>query len=210
MNVIEVVQGTPEWLAARAGNVTASKITDVMAKARNGSQKDSVTRRNYLYQVAAERLSGKPCEDGFKNGHTDRGNELEECGRTGYELLHDVMVEQVGFVLHPSIANYGCSPDGLVGSDGMIQIKCPIIAIHCQYMTAGEVPAEYVPQMLSEMDTCDREWSDFVSYCKHLPAPLNLFVKRLYRDDKRIAEIRDAVEQFNAEVQEMVDKLKRL
>lgn len=209
MQVIEVVQGTPEWLAARAGNVTASKIADVMAKPR-GKSDEAATRRNYKAQLVAERLTGQPQENGYVSQEMKDGTEREPLARAAYEIERDVMVEQVGLVMHPTIPNYGASPDGLIGGYLGMEIKCPKMATHIEWLLAGVVPAEHQLQMLSGMDCCERDEWEFVSYCPSMPQPLQLFIRRLHRDDQRIAAIRDAVEQFNAEVQELVDKLKRL
>lgn len=206
MDHVEVVQGTDAWLKARAGKVTASRVADVLAKGKNGGE--SVTRRNYMAKLAVETLTGEPVVDDYKNGHMERGNELEASAREAYEFVTGHTVEQVGLVDHATIPRYAASPDGLVGADGLIEIKSPIPAIHIGYLLSGEVPAEYQKQMQSQMDCTGRTWNDFVSYCPVMPIDLQLFVCRLHRDDNRIAEMRVAVTSFLAEVDDMVAKLK--
>lgn len=199
MKIIDVAQGTPEWHLARAGKVTASRMGDALSRSRDRKSEGS-TRRKYRAQIIAEIITGRSQEDSFTSRAMKEGVENEPFARASYEVLRGLFVEQVGFVLHPTMDRYGCSPDGMVGDDGMVEIKCPEPQTHIFWMLGNEVPAEHQAQMHSEMDCCERRWNDFVSYCPLLPAPLNLFVKRLPRDDKRIAEIRAEVVVFNREV----------
>lgn len=199
MKIIDCVQGSPEWHAARAGKVTASRMSDVLSRARD-RKSEGTTRRRYKAQIIAEILTGLCQEDGFTSRPIEEGLENEPFARAAYEVAMGVEVEQVGFVLHPTIPRSGCSPDGLVGTDGMVQIKCPLAHTHIYWLLGDDVPAEHEPQMHSELDCCERSWSDFVSYCPVLPAPLNLFVKRLQRDPKRVAELRAEVSGFLKEV----------
>ena len=202
-----MIQGTPEWYAARAGKVTGSCIKDMLAKGKGG--KESTTRRNYMTKLAIEILTGEPVIDPFSNGHMERGKELEDAARQIYEFEKGVTVEPVGFVDHPHIPRYGVSPDGLVGPDGMIQIKCPIPAIHVEYLR-GSIPGEYVKQIQAEMDCTGRQWSDFVSYCPVLPVNLQLAVIRLERDEAMIEEIRMGVLTMTEDVDALVADLMRL
>lgn len=206
MNVIEVVQGTPEWHAARAGKVTASRLVDVLATIKSG---ESAARRNYRAELVCEILTGK-VQDSFISSDMQRGIELEPLARAAYEVAKGLMVEQIGFVLHPSIVRSGASPDGLVGDDGLLEIKCPKTANHIDYLLKGVSPSEYQPQMLWQMACTGCQWCDFVSYCPDLPEPLQLFVVRFLRDNERIAEMEKKVTQFNAEVDEIITKLRAL
>jgi hypothetical protein len=138
----------------------------------------------------------------------DDGTNQEPFARALYEVTRDVDVDKVGFVLHADIPRYGASPDGLIAKDGGVEIKCPAPHTHIGYILDDVVPEQYQPQMLSGMDCCERPWWDFVSYCPIFPANLRLFVKRLPRDDKRIAEIQDAVSKFNADADVLVEQLK--
>lgn len=209
MRIITYTQRTPEWAQARCGNATASRIPDVMAKGR-GKNAESLTRKTYMAQIVAEILSGKPCEQTFSSKFTVAGSEQEPFGRAAYEVLRDISVDQVGYVAHESIARYGASPDGLIGKDGMIEIKSPKPSTHLEYLLSGVPPEEYQPQMLGGMDVCERAWCDFISYCDIFPSPLDLFIVRFFRDNMRIAEIQDAVIQFNGEVDLMIAQLAKI
>lgn len=130
MKILDIAQGTPEWLAARAGRVTASRIPDVMAKIKTG---EAATRRDYRAQIIAEILTGQPQGDTFTNEAMRWGTEQEPFARAAYEMASGFMVDQVGFVLHPTIDRAGASPDGIVDMDGLVEIKCPKTATHIQY-----------------------------------------------------------------------------
>jgi hypothetical protein len=205
MNIITCVQGTPEWKAARAGKITGSRMPDVMTKLKNGG--DSKVRTSYKAQIIAEILTGEPQDDLFISGPMRRGIELEPFARAAYEMKTDVMVDQVGFVIHPNVTRLGCSPDGLVGEEGMVEFKCPLPATHIKYLLEGGAPEEYQPQLLTELAVCERKWNDFVSFCPEMPEGLQLFIVRFDRDGKRIAEIEDAAIQFNREVDQIVREL---
>lgn len=204
MSTIAVVQGTQEWLQLRAGKVTASRIADVAAKIKTG---ESASRRNYKAQIVVERLTGLPCESGYISKEMQWGTENEPFARAAYEIRSGAMVDQVGFVDHPTIDRSGASPDGLVGDDGMVEIKCPNTATHIEYILGKEAPAEYQQQMLWQMDCTGRQWVDFVSYDPRLPEHLQLFVVRFVRDNERIKQLESEVVKFNAEVDEIIAKL---
>ena len=197
MKTIDYPQGTPEWLQARAGKVTASRINDVMAKIKTG---ESAARKDYKAQIVAEILTGTPQENGFKSAEMQWGNDQEPFARAAYEIKTGSMVDQVGLVLHPSIERGAASPDGLVGPDGLVEIKCPKTATHLQYLVDGKVPTHYQPQMLWQMACTGRDWCDFVSFDPRLPDHLQLFIRRFNRDQKRIDEIESEVRAFLAEV----------
>lgn len=199
-------QGTKEWLAERCGFVTASRIADVMATIKSG---EAAARANYRAELVAQRLTGV-VEDGFTNGAMQWGIDTEPLARAAYELLTDCMVDQVGFIKHPSIEWTGASPDGLIGADGLVEIKCPNTATHIDYLLKGEVPAKYQPQMLWQMECTGREWCDFVSFDPRMPKALQIFCVRYMRDEAKLEEIREAVETFLAEVAETVAKLENL
>lgn len=208
MKIIDVPQGSEEWKAARAGRVTASRIADVLARARD-RKSEGATRRNYKAQIVSEILTGRPLENGFTNRAMEEGTANEPFARATYEVRHGIAVDEVGFVLHPSIERAGASPDGLVGTDGLVEFKCPLPATHIAYLLAGEVPEEYQPQMLWEMACTGRAWCDFVSYCPHFPPSLQLFTARFPRDDKRITEMTAEVAVFLKEADEIVERLTR-
>ena len=197
MKLIEVEQGTAAWKSARSGKVTASRIADVMAKAKSGEASD---RRNYRAQIVAELLTGEPQDSMFMNDAMRHGVEQEPYARAEYELRTGLMVDQVGLVIHPTIERGAASPDGLVGLDGLVEIKCPKTATHLQYLVDGKVPTHYQPQMLWQMACTERQWCDFVSFDPRLPEHLQLFIRRFSRDQTRIDEIESEVRAFLAEV----------
>jgi len=203
MKILSMPQGSPEWLAARAGKVTASRISDVMAANTTAAYK------NYQAQIVAEILTGQPQESGFTNAAMQWGTDKEPLARAEYEMFCAWDVEEVGLVLHPTIERGASSPDGLVSSDGLVEIKCPNTTTHLQTLIDKKQPSKYEYQMLWNMACTGRKWCDFVSYDPRLPEDLQLFVHRFDRDDKRIAEIEAAVTQFLSEVDEMIDNIRK-
>lgn len=203
MKVLSMPQGSLEWLAARAGKVTASRINDVMAS------KTTAAYRDYRAQIVAEILTGQPQESGFTNAAMQWGTEQEKFARAEYELACDWTVDEIGIVLHPTIERGAASPDGLVSTNGLVEIKCPKTATHLQTLIDKKQPRQYENQMLWQMACTGREWCDFVSYDPRLPDDLQLFVHRFDRDDKRIEEIETAVTQFLSEVDEMIDNIRK-
>lgn len=197
-------QGTPEWLQARAGCLTASAIADIMAKGKGGAE--SASRANLRARLVAERLTGTPTET-FQSEAMRWGTEHETFARAAYEIRCRVMVDQVGLVMHPELAFAGASPDGLVGNDGLVEIKCPNTATHIEYLLDGNPPRKYQPQMLWQMECTGRAWCDFVSYDPRMPEELQLFIVRFDRDDKRINEVREEAVRFLAEVESTIDQL---
>lgn len=203
----EIVQGSAEWHALRCGKVTASRVADVVARTKSGW---GASRANYAAELIAERLTGVASE-GFTNAAMQWGTDQEPNARMAYEFMHDVTVEQVGFVVHPTIEDAGASPDGLVGEKGMVEIKCPNTATHIETLIKQVVPAKYVTQMLWQMACTDREWCDFVSYDPRLPESMQLFVKRVHRDQDAIDELeREVLAFLMEEVETKVDALRRL
>jgi putative phage-type endonuclease len=203
MKILSISQGSPEWLAARAGKVTASRISDVMAS------KATAAYRDYRAQIVAEILTGHPQESGFTNAAMQWGTDKEPLARAEYEMFCAWDVEEVGLVLHPTIERGASSPDGLVSSDGLVEIKCPNTTTHLQTLIDKKQPSKYEYQMLWNMACTGRKWCDFVSYDPRLPDDLQLFVHRFDRDDKRIEEIETAVTQFLSEVDEMIDNIRK-
>ena len=196
-------QGTPEWRLERAGNATASCFDKVTAKIKVG---EATTRIKYRLQLATERLTGNPV-DGYQNAVMLRGIETQPEATMAYEALRGVLVEEVGFVSHPSIQGCGASPDGLVGDEGMVEIKCPESTTHLTSMEAGGLPSEHVAQVQGQMAVCGRKWVDFVSYDPRFPSGLQLFVVRVPRDDAYIAELEKEIRVFLAGVDAMVERL---
>ena len=192
---------------ARIGRVTASRINDVMSVLKGGGV--SASRKNYRAQLVAERLTNKPT-DSFCSEAMRRGTEQEPFARQAYEFFTGNDVVEVGFIAHPTIEMSGASPDGLVGDDGMIEIKCPNTATHIDWLLAGVVPPEHLKQMQWQMECMDREWCDFVSYDPRLPVDLQLFIIRCERDYVLLNEIRAAVIKLLSEVDAQVSALESL
>jgi putative phage-type endonuclease len=185
-------QGTEEWFTIRIGKVTASRVADVIAKTKTGY---SATRDNYMAQLVCERLTGQKGES-FTNAAMQHGTDTEPLARAAYEALKDVLVDEVGFVPHPSIIMAGASPDGLVGEDGLLEIKCPNTATHIETLLSQSVPGKYFTQMQFQLSCTGRQWCDFVSFDNRLPEELQLFVKRVPRDNEFIKQMEDEVVKF--------------
>ena len=201
--IVAVEQGSDEWHQLRLGKVTASRVSDVMAKIKTG---ESASRKNYRAELVVQRLTGLPSES-FTNAAMEWGTATEPMARIAYEIAKEVLVEQVGFIEHPTIAMFGCSPDGLA-HDGMIEIKCPNSATHIEYLTDNKAPAKYINQMQCQMAVTGRKWCDFVSFDPRLPEDLQLFVVRVERDQKYIDSMEVEVVEFLTEVEGMVNQLK--
>jgi putative phage-type endonuclease len=199
-----IIQGSDEWFAQRIGQVTASRLNDVMATLKSGGE--AATRKNYRAQIIAERLTGAKA-DSFTNAAMQWGTDNEPIARANYEVLYGVDVDQVGFVRHPLIAKTGASPDGLIGDDGLIEIKCPNTATHIEYLLAGIPPFDYRNQMLWQMECTGRKWCEFVSYDPRMPDDMQLFVVRYMLDEDKMKELRSGVLKFLDEVDEVMEKL---
>lgn len=192
------LQRVPAWYEARLGKVTASRINDVMSSGKG--------RETYMVQLLAERLTGEPLES-FTTEAMQHGIDNEAKARAAYEARTGEFVTEVGFVQHPDILMAGASPDGLVSDDGLIEIKCPNTNTMVNYWLDETVPSKYVNQMQWQMACTGRRWNDFVAYDPRLPERLQLFIVRLHRDDDRIREMKQAVEEFLGELNERVRKL---
>jgi len=201
-----VEQRTDDWFAARVGKVTASRVADVVAKTKSGY---STSRENYMAQLVCERLTGKPAES-FTNSAMQWGTDTEPLARAAYEAHMDVLVDEVGFIDHPAIVNSGASPDGLVGIDGLIEIKCPNTATHIDTLLNQAVPKKYADQIFWQMACTNRDWCDFVSYDPRLPPDLQLFIKRIPRDNQYIRLLESEVTEFLQETALKVAKLLNL
>jgi putative phage-type endonuclease len=198
-------QLTPEWLQMRVGMVTASRMGDVMSKLKD-PKKESAERRKYKKEVLYENLTGRAA-DNYVTPAMEWGIDTEPLAKAAYEMLYDVEVVPGGFFIHDKLDKWGASPDGLVGEDGLLEIKCPTSAVHIDTLVSEEIPEGYQWQMLAEMACTGRQWVDFVSYDPRLPKHLQLFVKRFPRDDARIEEMEREVCTFLTEVIELLKKL---
>jgi len=199
-------QRTDEWFAARLGKVTASKVADVIAKTKSGY---STSRENYMTQLICERLTGKK-QESFSNAAMDWGTETEPLARAAYEAFKDVLVDEVGIIDHPFLPMCAASPDGLVSDDGMVEIKCPNTATHFDTLLAGKMPTKYMPQVQWQMACANRLWNDFVSFDPRAPEGLQLFITRIERDDKYIANLENEVHLFLTELEQRIATLKTL
>lgn len=196
----DCVQRSAEWFARRLGKATGSRIADVVGKTKDGKKYLS-GRANYMSELLCERLTGV-ITNKYVTREMQWGIDNEDAARNLYASRHGFEVKQVGFVEHPFFVQSGASPDGLVGPDGMVQIKCPITANHIETVLTATVPDEYLPQIHWEMACANRSWSDFVSFDPRLPDHLSLFVKRVPRDNSYISYLENEVGTFLAELEE--------
>ena len=204
-------QRTDEWYQARLGKVTASRISDVLAKTKTGY---SISRQNYLVQLVTERLTGQKADSFFMNQAMQDGVDREPIARKLYEVLNDVIVTEVGFYDHPRIAMSGASPDGLlpellVFGVGLVEIKCPIETTHTNTLMSKKVPSKYIPQIQWQMACVpNAKFCDFISYNPNFPPEMQLFVSRVEKDLQYILELETEVEQFLKEVDQAIKQLK--
>ena len=199
MRIVDCEQGSEEWFRVRAGMPTASEFATVMAQGKGGGE--SKTRRTYMLKLAGEILTGEPM-DHYSNHHMERGKEMEAEARDLYAFMKDVAPQQVGFVINGA---KGCSPDSLVGADGMAEIKTKLPHLQIDCLLGDRVPPEHLAQCQGALWVAEREWIDFVSYWPKLP----LFVSRAYRDEEYIQKLAAAVDQFNDELTALVEQIRK-
>ena len=199
-------QGTTEWFMARLGKVTASRVSDIIAKTKSGY---STSRQNYLAQLVVERLTQKQTET-FTNAAMQWGTDTEPLARAAYEIANDLMVDEVGFVDHPSIAMAGASPDGLVGADGLVEIKCPNTATHIETLLNGTIKSEYKTQMQWQMACTGRTWTDFVSFDPRMPEKHQIKIIHVKRNDDLIKTLETEVIEFLKEVDKTIERIEKL
>lgn len=192
LEIFDCEQNTPEWFEARRGIVTASRFSDVLAKGQG------ITRRKYLLTLAGEAITGE-CAETFSNAHTERGHAMEEDARDMYAFQHDVEPVKVGFMRR---GRSGASPDRLIGTDGLLEIKTKLPHLQLDVLDKGKLPSEHVAQVQGQLMVSGRDWCDFVSYWPRLP----LFCIRVYRDEKYIEELNQAIAYFVGELDEIIKK----
>jgi putative phage-type endonuclease len=197
-------QGSTEWLAARAGSLGASQVADAIARTKSGW---GASRANVMATLITERLTGKPVET-YTNAAMAWGTQTEPDARAAYEFMRDVDVELVGIVKHPTIVGSHASPDGLVGDKGLIEIKCPQSSTHIETLLTGTIPGKYITQMQWQMACTGREFCDHISYDPRLPTSMQLWIKRVERDDKCISELEEQVQEFLHELDAKVKALR--
>lgn len=193
IQIIDCLQGTPEWYAARRGIPTASEFATVMAKG------EGKTRRKYMMTLIGERLTGEVSES-YSNAHMERGKAMEAEARDLYAFRQDCELTTVGFIRN---GEKGCSPDSLVDQNGMTEVKTKLPHLQIEVLLADRLPPEHVAQCQGALWVAEREWLDFVSYWPRLP----LFVKRVYRDETYIARLAKEVDLFNAEMRTYLEHL---
>jgi len=198
-----IEQGSDAWQAARTGKLTASRVADMLATVKTG---ESASRKNLKADLIVERLTNQKTES-FTSGAMNWGVETEPQARAAYEVMTGNFVDQIAFVDHPTIAMFGCSPDGLVDDNGLIEIKCPNSATHLESLETQTIPKKYITQMQTQLCVTGRQWCDFVSFDPRLPEPLNLLIIRVERDDEYISMIESEAIKFLQEVQNKVDNL---
>ena len=196
MIVHDHVQLSPEWCAARCGVPSASNFDKIITTKGEPSKQ----RQKYLWQLAGEKILGVP-EETYTNAAMQRGQELEDEARKLYQLIKDEIVMSVGFCTDNG---YGASPDGLIGQNGGLEIKCPTLATHIGYLMDGGLPMEYFQQVQGNLLVTGREWWDFMSYYPNLD-PL---IIRVERDKKFLTLLRVELDKFKKELDETIEKLK--
>ena len=199
-------QRTDEWFKARLGKVTASKISDVLAKIRTG---EAAVRRNYKMQLATERLTGQKT-DSYINQAMQDGIDREDTAREIFEIVRDIKVEQVGFIDHPTIKMAGASPDGLLPDNGVLEIKCPVETTHTTNLLERKLPSRYVSQVQWQMACTGAEYANFVSYNPNFEPKLQLIYLDVERDNEYIEMLEEEVSTFLTEVDDIINILREL
>lgn len=199
METLYIEQGSDEWFKARLGSIGGSSIAAAVAGGTGA------TRQTLMYKLAGQILSGV-WEDGYKSEAMIQGTVREPEARTLYELIQGVEVEQVGLVKDHQHKHV--SPDGLVGHNGMIEIKSPQIPSHIATLDKQAVPSQYVKQIHWGLQRAEREWVDYTSYCPEITSK-PIFIKRYYRDEKLIKKLEEGADQFIVEMLELVERVSR-
>lgn len=220
MRIVQVEQNTAQWLHERVGRITASRVAEAMSKYKpleprkdgkprknDRSAAETAERRVYRIDLVSERLSGRTTEN-FNSPEMQWGRDHEDDARMAYELHAGVLVERVGFILHPTVDFIGASPDGLVGVDGGVEIKCPKTETHVRWMLEGVVPEEHIPQIDCNLLCSGRQWWDFVSYDPRLEEKgLDIFVVRRFRDEAAIAALETEAFRMHEDVERTIEEL---
>ena len=208
LNIITDRQLDAEWFKARIGCLTSSRVADAVTRRKRNPKEPLQAYLDLRMDLAVERVTNKISEK-YVSKWMERGVEMEPLARAAYELRRDVETEQVGFVIHPTLNWAGCSPDGLIGTDGLLELKVPKSTTHAEYLLGECVPEEYIPQMTWQLACCPgRQWNDFVSYCPDFPAPLDVFICRLNRDNQKIAVMEAEATVFLKEVEDLTLRLR--
>lgn len=188
MQILNLEQGSDEWLNARLGVATCSNFDKIITS----TGKESATLPKYALELAVQKLLLEP-EESFKSEAMQRGNDLEPEARGLYEEENLVVVDRVGMILS-DCGNYGYSPDGLVGDDGLIEIKCPLATTHLKYLLDDKLPTDYVAQVQGGLMISGRKWCDFISYHPNFQEGRKIFIKRVFRDEDFIKSLKIGIE----------------
>ncbi len=203
----EMEQRTAQWFQARLGKVTASNIYNVLSKTAKGLPTSKY--EDYKIKLITERLTGETSPH-YETEDMRWGIEHEEDALKEYAFIYDTEISQCGFIQHPTLKMAGASPDGLIGENGLIEIKCPRSANHMRFCIDNEIKPEYHAQMQFQMACTERQWCDFISYDPRFTGDsshLRMKIKRIYRDDKQIEQINQAVQAFLAEIEREIKQL---
>lgn len=207
MIISTATQGSPEWFQSRLGRATGSHFSDVLAKGKSG---EATTRANYRVRLAIELATGELCdEDSFTSKAMADGVDREPIAKSLYSFIRGEEVEDVGFCMHETIP-CGVSPDGLIGANGLIEVKCPTKRVHYDYLLRDNEPPEYKAQIMGQLMVTEREWCDFTSFNPAYPENARLSVKRVYRDESYIKTLRDEIIKFMDEVHQTAEHIRRL
>jgi hypothetical protein len=195
IDIVNCEQGTEDWFRARMGLPTASEFHAILAKG------EGKTRKSYMLRLAGEIVTGEPSET-YSNGHMERGKALEPEARELYAFMADAEPQQVGFIRN---FGAGCSPDSLLGTAGMLEIKTKLPALLIECILRGDFPPEHKAQCQGALWVAEREWIDLAVFWPKMP----LFVQRAYRDEAYIASLRTAVAAFGEELAETVERVRK-
>jgi YqaJ-like recombinase protein len=198
MQIFDCEQGSAEWFTARMGIPTASEFKTIIGI--NKDAREKVTRRNYLYRLAGEILTGEPAEN-YSNSHMDRGNAMEPEARSWYAFLQDEEVKPVGFIRD---GDKGASPDSLVGNHGVLEIKTALPSVLVDLLLKDEFPSAHMAQCQGNLWVAEREWLDLLVFWPTMPK----LAKRIFRDENYIKMLEKAVSDFNSDLAETVAKIR--
>ena len=201
-----IEQGSEAWRLLRVGKVSASRMADLLAKTKSGA---SASRAKYMAQLLCERMTGQPTEF-FTTAAMQRGVDVEPLARQAYEAHNLTSVEQIAWVEHPTIPFSGCSPDGFVGEHGLIEIKCKEIHNHFDTILSDRIDPDHQAQMMWQMACTGRQWCDYVCFDDRAPEGLQLFIKRLERNEELIKQMEDEVRKFLKDLEDMIYKLNEI
>ncbi|MBB4077214.1 exodeoxyribonuclease (lambda-induced) [Bartonella fuyuanensis] len=200
-------QRTAQWFQARLGKVTASNVYNVINKTAKGTPTGKY--EEYKIKLITERLIGE-ISPHYETENMRWGIEHEENALREYSFIYDVEITKCGFIQHPTIKMAGASPDGLIGDDGLVEVKCPRSTTHIRFCIDNEIRPEYHTQMQFQMACTGRQWCDFVSYDPRFAGTsshLRIKIKRLYRNDKEIQQINQEVESFLTEIEREIQRI---